>query len=131
MTKRTDMVASEIANAVQEVLARGLQDPRVSGMVTVTGVRVTPDLASAFISVSIFPPEKQQITLHGLQSAAAFVRRKAGERVEMRKLPAFVFRLDESLKRQAEVFESLARVREERAERGLPDTPDSAERPSP
>lgn len=125
MSRRTEQLASTIRGAVQEVLDRGLQDPRVSGLITVTGVRLTDDLATAFVSISVLPAERAGLTFHGLRSAARHVRHEVGKRVAMRRLPELDFRLDESFKQQAAVIEALGRVRAERESRGEEPSPPS------
>jgi ribosome-binding factor A len=79
----------------------------------VTGVRVLPDLSQAIIGISVLPQEKQDLTLHGLESAAAFIRREVGELINARTMPPLSFKLDTSLKKQAAVLRDLDRVREE------------------
>lgn len=110
MTRRADQVAAAVRRAVQAALDRGLQDPRVSGMVTVTGVRVAPDLSSATVSVSIYPASRQALAMHGLRSAAAHIRRRIADTLRLRRAPDLVFALDESLKRQAAVLDAIARA---------------------
>ena len=117
MSKRTEMIAATIARQLQERLARGLQDPRIRGLITVTKVRVTDDLTTAFVSVSVLPAEQQALTMHGLKAAAGHLRRELGKTVAIRRLPVLSFQLDESIKREAEVLAALARVRAEREAR--------------
>lgn len=128
MNRRAEQLASEVQRAVQEVLARGLNDPRVGGLITVTGVKVDDDRSVAIVSVSVLPEEKEELTLHGLKAAAAYVRRQVGELVRTRSLPPIEFRLDRSLKRQAAVIRDLAKIDEERSGR---ETPEEAERGVP
>lgn len=116
MSRRTEKLAAAIERQLQTLLARGLQDPRVRGLITITGVRVTDDLAIAFVSVSVMPAERQALALHGLKAAAGFLRRELGKKVAIRRLPVLEFQLDESLKRGAEVLAALDRVRAERGE---------------
>jgi ribosome-binding factor A len=131
MSRRTQQMASEIHKAIQEVIDRGLHDPRISGLITVTGVRVTDDLKSAFVEVSILPGEKQTLTMHGLRAAARHIRRQVGDLIAIKQMPEVVFRLDESLKKQAGVLDAISRAvaeREAREARGAdsgadPDSP--------
>lgn len=104
MSIRAQQIGSEIRDAVQMILARGeLHDPRIRGLITITSVAVTEDLAEARISVSVLPAEHGELTMHGLRSAASLLRRQIGRRVRMRSIPRLTFQLDESLKRQAAV----------------------------
>ena len=132
MNRRTEQIASLVRGAVQEVLARGFQDPRIRGLITITGVTVSADLKAATIMVSVFPEDRQDLTLHGLRAAAAHIRHEVSERLDLRTTPHLHFKLDTSLKKQAGVFEALSRVAEERAAKGSgEESPPTLEPPSP
>ena len=103
MTQRTEQIASVIQVAVQRVITRGLNDPRVRGLISITKVEVTPDLAEARVFVSILPAEHSELTMHGLHSAAGHIQSEIAQEVSARRLPHLVFRLDESLKRQGDI----------------------------
>ncbi len=113
MSTKIDRLASSLEKGVQQVLARGLQDPRVRGLITVTRVDVTPDSKQATIGISVLPVEHQKLTVHGLQSAARHIRREVAELIRTRTMPELRFVEDSSLKKQAEVLSTLAKVREE------------------
>jgi ribosome-binding factor A len=112
---RTDRISATIRKALQEAIARGVHDPRVRGLITVTAVEVSPDLRTAIVRVSVLPESAQELTLHGLTSAAGRLRREIGESVRMKRLPDLVFVLDDTLKRQARVLSAISRAREEQA----------------
>jgi ribosome-binding factor A len=115
---RNEVVAATLKRAIQEILARGLHDPRVRGLISVTSVEVTHDRADATVMVSVLPEEHAELTLHGLRSAAAHVRSALAGRVSMRRLPRLSFRLDESLKKEAAVSAALAEGRRRQAGAG-------------
>jgi len=102
--RRTLQISSAIERAVREVLARGLSDPRVSGLITVTDVKLNDDLAEAVVGVSVLPEEKESLTLHGIQAATSHIRREVGKLVQSRQLPQLRFELDRTLKKQAGVL---------------------------
>lgn len=136
MTRRTEQLASNLRRALQQVLARGLADPRIRGLVTVGQIRITEDLRRAEVSVSVFPEEHEDLTMHGLNSAAGYIRRKIGEHLTMRRLPDLTFRLDRSAKRQSAVLRAIAEAAAERkvagadapAEAGTAPVPEEDER---
>lgn len=107
-------IASLLERAIKDVLARGLEDPRIKGLLTVTGVTVTDDLRQATVNVSVLPADQGELALHALSHAAKHLRHEVSERVALRRVPEFKFKLDESLKRQAGVLNALAKVAEER-----------------
>lgn len=110
MNRRTSQVAATLRAAVQEVISRGLADPRVRGLITITEVTMSDDLQQATLRVSVYPEDRQELTLHGLSAAAAHIRREAGELMALKRMPTLQFRLDDSLKRQARVFDALAQA---------------------
>lgn len=108
MSHRAQQLGSVLQRAVQSVIERGFSDPRIQGVITVTNVRVSPDLKHATIGVTVMPEEHEKLTLHGLKSAARFVRRQAGELVALHRLPEFEFRIDERVKREANVLSAIS-----------------------
>lgn len=123
MTRRQEQLASVLREAVQEVLSRGLNDPRVSGLITVTGLDLSPDLEYANVRVSILPADRQQLSFHGIKAAGAYIRREVGEKVKNRKLPRFNFELDSSLKKQMGVIEALEHAKQEQKPSGWGSSP--------
>jgi ribosome-binding factor A len=108
-------------------------------MVSVTAVKVSQDMHHALVSVSVLPAEYQQLTLHGLNSAAKHIHGKLFKQLRVRRLPFLKFQIDESIKKQAEVFaaiqEGLAKENPNRSEASeLPEslvTPESPETSAP
>lgn len=104
---RPAQVAGEIRRAIQSELARGLNDPRVQGMVSVTEVLMTPDLSEARVRVSVLPADRASLTLSGLRAAAGFLRRRVMDETRIARVPRIEFELDETMKRQAALDEAL------------------------
>ncbi len=112
--RRPQQLAAILREAVQARIDKGLADPRVQGMITVTGVQVAPDLKTATVLVSVMPHAKQELTLHGLASAARHIRRDVGDEVSLHRVPNFTFKLDRSLEKQAGVLDAIAKATAER-----------------
>lgn len=113
-THRSEQLASTIRAELDRVIARGLSDPRIRGRITITGVRVTTDLRRADISVSILPPERAELTMHGLRSAAGYLRNQIKKRIAARLMPKLEFNLDEGLAHQREIYDLIAKATAER-----------------
>jgi ribosome-binding factor A len=91
------------------VLSRGMADPRIRGLVSVTRVEVTDDLHEAFVYLTVLPDTYEKRTLAGIRAAGGRIRTEIGKRVALRTLPKLEFRLDVDLRRQDEVFDAIAR----------------------
>jgi ribosome-binding factor A len=111
--RRSERVAESIREEVATFLAEDAKDPRIVGLVTVTGVDVTRDLRHAKVFVSIMgSDEERQATLEGLNSAAAHLRSRIGRALRLRVAPEITFRYDESVARAARIEALLAELRE-------------------
>ena len=87
----------QIQHEVSLMISRDLKDPRV-GFVTVTGVRMTPDLRHARIFVSAMGTDRQkEESLETLNRATGWIRRELGQRIRMKFLPEIAFETDTSL----------------------------------
>jgi ribosome-binding factor A len=106
---RIERIAEEIRNEVSLMLAGELKDPRLSGPVTITEVRVTPDLRTARVYVSLIDEDEAERskTLAGLQAAKGYVRHELIERLQLRRAPEVLFILDESEKIGGRIDELL------------------------
>ena len=106
-------------------LANDIKDPRILGLVTVTGVEVTRDLRHAKVFVSVLGSEAQRAaTFEGLNGVAAHLRGRVGRALRLRAAPEIEFRNDESIAHAAHIEQLLAQVR-----RDLPDQ--AADTPAP
>lgn len=113
MTTRAERVGQEIQAALGEVIARGLlRDPRI-GFITITGVKVSPDLRVAKVYYSMIGDEQQKReTREGLEAAKGFVRREVTSRVKLRVSPEIYFAFDESLSEGDKIDRLLREVKE-------------------
>ena len=68
-------------------------------LVSITKVRVSPDLSFAKIYISIFPPDNQDEILKSLQEQGAKIRFELGQKIrtQLRIVPDIVFHIDDSL----------------------------------
>lgn len=112
MSHRIAQIEATLKKAIAEVIQRDLADPRIDAFISITAVKVSPDLANATISVSIMPEEKQNKNFQGLLSATRHIRSLAMKKMATRTVPRFRFQLDESLKKQAAVLNAIRRGNE-------------------
>ena len=114
--RRPDRVAEAIREEVATFLAEDAKDPRIVGLVTVTGVDVTRDLRHAKVFVSVMGSDtERRATLDGLDSVASHLRSRIGRALRLRVAPEIAFRLDESIARAARIEELLEQLKTDRA----------------
>ena len=110
--RRADRVAEAIREEIATFLAEEAKDPRITRLVTVTGVEVTRDLrhAKVFVSVMGTEPERAQ-TFEGLASVALHLRSRVGRALRLRLAPEITFLPDQSIERAARIESLLAQIK--------------------
>ena len=115
-SQRMDRVARQIQSAVAEIIQEGLKDPRI-GPITVTNIRVSPDLRRAHVGFVPLGGVGDAHTIEqGLNAAKGYIQRQLSRRVRMKYLPVLEFHVDTSIEEAMAVeslIEDLARGREE------------------
>lgn len=95
MSNRIEKVNSLLQRYVSEIINQKINDPRVTGIISVTNVSTTPDLKYAKISLSIYNNNSAE-TLQAIINASGFIRRELAREVEFRTVPNLTFNLDTS-----------------------------------
>jgi ribosome-binding factor A len=93
---------NKIEGVIQEELAmffqRNAREICLGAMVSVTVVRVTPDLSLARVFLSIFAGPSKEEVMQSIQENSGKIRGEVGKRLKnMRKIPELVFKIDDSL----------------------------------
>ena len=110
MSGRVRKIESQIREIVGEEVAI-LSDPRIRGLVTVTGVRVSPDLANATVFYSVLSGEDVEEAQEGLQSAAGRVQAAVGTQTRLRRTPRLRFERDPVVEQVDRVETALREVK--------------------
>ena len=130
LSHRVERVAEQVREEVSQILATEVADPGV-GLVTVTRVKVTPDLSLARIYWTILGDEaERKKTQKALMRAAAYVRHLLSTRMALRRSPEVTFTFDRAVADQHRVEEILYELKQEEAARQAqaadePSAPDS------
>jgi len=110
MTDRMRRVNEAVRAVVAEAVG-DLKDPRI-GLVTVTGVQVTPDLREAMVFVSVLGGErKRRASLTGLESAHGVLQARVARELKLKRTPQLSFAYDPSVEqgvRMTKLIDELA-----------------------
>jgi ribosome-binding factor A len=110
--KRTERVASLLKMELGTLILERIKDPRL-GFVTVMHVKITPDLKSAVVFVSIMgDKKKKEESLKVLGRAAGFLQHEVGLAIQMRYTPKLQFELDDSLDKDFEIGQVIRKIEE-------------------
>jgi ribosome-binding factor A len=115
-SSRPDRIGDQIRSELALLLAREVHDPGV-GFLTLTRVKVTPDLQLARVYYTSLGDEKaQRETARALRRARPFLRRQLGQRIRLRRVPELEFFYDESIAENDRIEQILQDLKAERHE---------------
>ena len=115
-SRRVEKLAALLKREVSELLMNGIRDERVHQvMITITDVEVSGDLQHAKIFVSLFGEEQKKAeVLACLEEAKGFVRGELARRLQMRRFPDLVFKIDQGMSKGSSVLDLLTSLELER-----------------
>ena len=100
---RLNRIDEELKKELASIIANDLKNPNITGLISVTKVKTTPDLKYAKVYVSILNAKNTKATLTSLKKASGFIRTEIAKRVNLRITPELVFELDDSLEYGAKI----------------------------
>ena len=110
MSRRTERVNELLRDHISTILVRDINDPRIYGMVTITAVETSRDLAHARVWVSVTGgQENTRRTLQGLRSATGFLQRSLMS-LGLRRTPELRFVIDDTIARADRINQLLDSV---------------------
>lgn len=116
---RFDRINEELKKALSEVI-RDMKDPRISPLTSVMRAEATNDLKQCKVMISVYDKDDaaRKETVAQLNRAEGFIAREVGRRIDLRHIPTFEFRLDDSIEYSVRISEILNRLDSERKESG-------------
>jgi ribosome-binding factor A len=112
-SSRPERVGDQIRSELAQLLSREVHDPGV-GFLTLTHVRVTPDLQIARVYYTALGDEKARgESARALKRAAPFLKRQLGQRLRLRRVPELEFFYDESIARHDRIEQILQELKAE------------------
>lgn len=96
-TNRMDKVNEELKKEISHIIDFKLKNPNITGIISVTKVKTSPDLRVARVYISVINSKNLQNTLEGLKNASGFIRSEIAKTVNLRYTPELIFEWDDSL----------------------------------
>lgn len=107
---RLGRIDEEYKKEISQILNYELKNPNVTGLISVTKVKVTNDLKFAKVYVSILNSKNLKETLAGLKKSSGYIRSELAKRVNLRNTPEIIFELDDSLEYGARIDSILKEI---------------------
>lgn len=107
--KRSDRVSGLLQRELAQLIQNEVRDPRLPSMISVSAVKVSPDLSSAKVYITQLEndPEAIKSTLKILNHAAGYLRSQIGSRIQLRITPQLKFVYDESIAHAAHMIDLI------------------------
>jgi len=112
MSRRSERTSKLIQREISELLEREVNDPRLSKLISVTEVTLSPDLKHAKIFVSTLGSEinNKEDILAGFNNATGFLRKELASHLKLKYTPQLSFHYDDSIERGARLLKLIGEL---------------------
>lgn len=107
---RIGRIDEEYRKELSQIISYDLKNPNVTGMISVTKVKVTPDLKYAKVYVSILNSKNIKDTMDGLKKSSGYIRTELAKRINLRNTPEIIFEIDDSMEYGARIDSILREI---------------------
>ncbi len=104
---RLGRIDEELKKEISNIINYELNNPKITGMISVTRAKITPDLKYAKVYVSILNSKNTKDTLANLKKSSGFIRTEIAKRINLRITPELIFVLDDSMEYGAKIDQIL------------------------
>ena len=104
---RMNKVDEELKEQISKIISQELSDPKLTGMISVSKVKTTPDLRYARVFVTMIGCKSQKENLAILKKSSGYIRTLIAKRVNLRMTPELIFEFDESIEYGAKIDKIL------------------------
>ena len=113
---RFNRVDEELKKQVSSIIMNDIKDPHLTGLISVTKAKVTPDLKYAKVYVSILNANNTKQDLAILKKSAGLTRSLLAKRMNLRITPEIIFELDDSMEYGAKIDSILKEIMPKKGE---------------
>lgn len=109
-SNRLNRIDEEMKKEISHIITYDLKDPNITGLISVTKVKVSGDLKYAKVYVSMLNAKDNKQVLAALKKSAGFVRTEVAKRINLRTTPEIIFIFDDSIEYGARIDTILKNV---------------------
>lgn len=95
--QRHERLEQDTKIALSDIIMNEVKEPSVTGIISVTDVKITPDQKYAKVYISVYGKGSKNKVINALNKAKGFIKMELGKRVRMRNMPDITFELDDSM----------------------------------
>lgn len=95
MSFRKDKIQNLIKEEISLIFLHKIKDPAI-GFLTITNVKVSPDLKIAKVYISVYDKESRNEVLHKINEVKSLIRSELAHRIRMKFVPDLDFYIDDT-----------------------------------
>ncbi|MDR3609193.1 MAG: 30S ribosome-binding factor RbfA [Ignavibacteriaceae bacterium] len=95
MSHRIEKIEHLIKEEISLIFLNKMQDPALS-LLTITNVKVSPDLKLCKIYLSVFDKDKRELVLQKIKTSTGYLRSELAQRIRIRYIPELKFFIDDT-----------------------------------
>ncbi len=107
---KLNRIDEELKKELSNIINYDLKNPKITGLISITDVKTTPDLRFCRVYVSILNAKNTKATLSNLKKSTGFIRTEIAKRINLRTTPEFIFILDETMEYGAKIDAILGKI---------------------
>ncbi len=104
---RMNKIDEELKKEISSIISTELKNPHLTGLISVTKVKTTPDLRFAKVYVSMINEKSKKENLAILKQSSGYIRTCIAKKINLRNTPELIFEFDESLEYGSRIDEIL------------------------
>lgn len=115
-SNRLDRIDEELKKEISQVINYELNNSKIKGIISVTKVKITPDLRYAKVYISVLNSNEKGTVLTGLKESSGYIRSKIASTINLRLTPELVFVYDDSEEKANRIEDILRDLKKDRKE---------------
>ena len=117
-SNRMNKIDEELRKEIGTIISTELKNPHLTGLISVTKVKTTPDFRFARVYVSMINEKSKKENLSILKQSSGYIRSAIAKRINLRTTPELVFEFDESLEYGSRIDEILKDITKDMKKEG-------------
>ena len=106
-SNRMNKIDEELKKEISSIISLELKNPHLTGLISVSKVKTTPDLRFAKVYVTMINEKNKKENLSILKQSSGYIRSCIAKKINLRYTPELVFEFDESIEYGSRIDEIL------------------------
>ncbi len=111
--QKLQRLEQDVKLAISKIISEEIKNPSVTGIISVTDVKITKDEKYAKVFISIYGAKSKIKCLNAIKTSSSFIRTSLAKMVKMRCIPELTFEIDDSLEYGAHMDEVFRKLNED------------------